>query len=375
MMDASFAFEVGAAICVQVSLVVMSTFAMQYWLGEARSSCRLWTICFVSMLCLIAAALSLPHRRLFAFPTSLTHETLLSLLTWQSHLVAGVSCVWLLGILLLVVHRGVGCLQLVSFLKSRCDTLSTKEMSDLPLDLHGHDRHLIEGDRRLETLRVMVSDQIQGPFCWQLHRPVIVLPRYVIDEDEMTLRHILLHELEHLRTKHPMQHFLQGLCSTIFWFHPAVWLAAHRAEMTREYLCDEVAAIAGGKYSAYLRTLVKIAERCGNVSCTNLPRGTLAFGNRKSALVRRSDRLVKLAQQPPKVTRHRSACAFLGLVACAIFASQIWVPTNASASNRSKWSPWPAWSAKTLHSFDVSVRDFEPFDERTPMHELLGDDD
>ncbi|EMI22354.1 peptidase M56 BlaR1, partial [Rhodopirellula maiorica SM1] len=72
-----------------------------------------------------------------------------------------------------------------------------------------------------------------------------------------------------------MQHFLQGVCSTLFWFHPLVGPAARGAELTREYLCDEVAAKAIGKFGAYLRTLAEVAERCGSVSCTNVPKGTL----------------------------------------------------------------------------------------------------
>ena len=33
-------------------------------------------------------------------------------------------------------------------------------------------------------------------------------------------------------------------------------------------------------------------------------------------------------------------------------------------------SPWPTWSAATLHAMDVSVVDYRPFDGRTQLHEL-----
>ena len=371
LMNFLLAFEVGVTLCLQISLVVAVTMALARWLGEARGNCRLWTICFVAILGLIAAAILLPHRRLFAFPISLTPETMLRTLKWQTWIACGLASIWTVGIVVSLARRGTGCWQLVRFLNQRCHVLPEQQLNSLPLDLEGKDKHFIQGDRRLASLQLMVSDEIQGPFCWQLHRPIIVLPLYLMEASESTLRHVLIHELEHLRTKHPMQHFLQGVCSTLLWFHPAVWLAADRAELTREFLCDEVAARAGGKFSTYLRTLVQIAERCGSASCTDVPRGTLAFGNRKSTLIRRSDRLVKIAQRRPPTTRYRTTVAFTFLVLFAMLVNQAWLPTNVMASTRSHWSPWPTWTAKALHTFNVSVRDFEFFDGRKEIHDLL----
>jgi len=165
------------------------------------------------------------------------------------------------------------------------------------------------------------------------------------------------------------------VCSTLFWFHPLVWSAARGAELTREYLCDEVAAKTAGKFGAYLRTLAKVAERCGSVSCTEVPKGTLAFGNQESALVRRSKRLVELAEGRMKSPRWRPAFAVAGLLLGTALIQQVWLPTNAMASQRSEWSPWPKWSAGVLHQFNVPVRDFEQFEDRVQMHELLYEDD
>jgi hypothetical protein len=45
------------------------------------------------------------------------------------------------------------------------------------------------------------------------------------------------------------------------------------------------------------------------------------------------------------------------------------------ASQRSGWSPWPRWTAAALHQINVDVRDFERFEERVQLHELLQPDD
>ena len=376
-MTSASALEFGLTLCLHVSVVVLATVVLVRWVADARGASRLWTICFVSILGLLAVGLLLPHRRLFAFPSFASRETVLGIVNWETRLASGLFSLWLAGALVAVIGRGVRCLRLLAFLKRRC------RIAALPADLFGGESPL-ERDHRLKGLKILVSDEIQGPFCWQLQRPVIVLPGYLIKQarqltkvDRAALRHVILHELEHLRTKHPMQHFLQGACSAVLWFHPAVWFAARRAELTREYLCDEVAAVTDGKIAGYLRTLATIAERCRGQSCSGLPPGTLAFGNQKSTLIRRTDRLVALAERPmqPAPRAGRTALALAGLVCATIMVQQVWLPTNAMASSRSGWSPWPTWTARALHTFEIRVRDFEPFDERTEMHELIGDDD
>tara|TARA_R110002072_G_scaffold303004_1_gene491211 strand:+ start:5626 stop:6720 length:1095 start_codon:yes stop_codon:yes gene_type:complete len=363
--DSQFAFEVGCTLCLQITVVVFATLLLQRWIADARSQCRLWTICFVCVIGLVAAGLLLPHRRLFDFPGDWSRESMLSLVVWQTRIGIALASVWAIGAAWSVLRRIILCVGLLRFLKTRCE----------PVDAEALLKRTDVESLADESLSILSSDQIQGPFCWQLHRPVIVLPKFLLTDDDRALRHVLLHEVEHLRTQHPMQHFLQGVCSTVFWFHPVVWMAARGAELTREYLCDEVAAKTGGKFGAYLRTLAKVAERCGTVSCTEVPRGALAFGNQPSALIRRSNRLVELAEGERPQSRWRPIAAMAVLLFCAVLIQQVWLPTNAMASQRSDWSPWPSWTASALHEAGVHVRDFELFEDRVQMHELLYEDD
>jgi len=371
--DLRFAFEVGCTLCLQITVVIAVTFALQRWVTDARLGCRLWTVCFVCVIGLVAAAFLLPHRRLFDFPETLfgelSRDGMLNMVVWQGRIAMALGVVWGIGVAVSLIKRAMLCVSLLRFLKHECQSVDADALLKR-LEIGQHDQ---------TGLSILTSAQIQGPFCWQLHRPVIVLPTFLLDEDESTLQHVLLHELEHLRTQHPMQHFLQGVCSTLFWFHPLVWSAARGAELTREYLCDEVAAKTSGKFGAYLRTLAKVAERCGSVSCTEVsrnkvPKATLAFGNQQSALIRRSNRLVKLAESEQSPSRWKPMVAMATLLLCAGLIQQVWLPTNAMASQRSDWSPWPTWTAGALHQIDVQVRDFELFEDRVQMHELLYED-
>ncbi|TWU21165.1 Methicillin resistance mecR1 protein [Novipirellula galeiformis] len=359
-MDSSLAFEIGSTLCFQIAIVIAAAAGLQRWLGDARAGCRLWTVCFLSILVIVAAAWLLPHRRLFDFPLDGRRESLLRIVTWQTRIAIALMTIWLTGLTVSLARRGWLCLQLNHFLKHRCVAIEADALLE---------RLQLQAPPKIE---ILISDEIQGPFCWQLHRPLIVLPKALIDEDDTTLRHVLLHEIEHLRTQHPMQHFLQGVCSTLLWFHPAMWMAARGADLTREFLCDEAAAIGCGKFGAYLQTLAKVAERCENQSCTAVPRGTLAFGNQKSTLIRRSERLVKIAQRPQQRPSKRPAIAIGALIVVGVLVQQVWLPTNARASSRSEWSPWPSWTAEALHnSFDLQLRDFERFENSLQMHELL----
>ena len=363
-MDSHFAFEVGSALCLQITIVIALTFVLQRWVADARWRCRLWTTCFVCLIGLIAAALLLPHRRIFNFPAEMSRESLLSIVVWQTRFAIVLACIWAAGVAWSVLRRGMLWINLLKFFKMQCEPVDASELLNRASVTSFPDRNLL----------ILTSDRIQGPFCWQLHRPVIVLPTFLLSDDD-ALRHVLLHEVEHLRTQHPMQYFLQGVCSTVFWFHPLVWMAGRGAELNREFLCDEVAAKAAGNFGAYLRTLAKVAERCGIVSCTEVPRGTLAFGNQPSALIRRSNRLVELAEGEEPQPRWRPIAAIMGLLLCATLIQQVWLPTNAMASQRSDWSPWPTWTANALHQVDVQVRDFEVFEDRVQMHELLYQED
>lgn len=371
-MDPRFAFEVEGTLCVQITVVIAATFALQRWIVDARSGCRLWTACFVCVIGLVIAAFLLPHRRLFDFPDALlgerSRESMLGLVTWQARIAIALGAAWGIGVGISLLRRAFLCVGLLRYLKHDCVQLDAEALLErINID------HQDQSD-----LSILASDKIQGPFCWQLHRPVIVLPTFLLNDDgddEASLRHVLLHEIEHLRTQHPMQHFLQGVCSTIFWFHPMVWMAGRDAELTREFLCDEVAARTVGKFGAYLRTLAEVAERCGSVSCTDVPKGTLAFGNQASALIRRSNRLVELASSQSTPSRWRPSVAMFALLLCAVLVQQVWLPTNAMASQRSDWSPWPAWTAETLNEFGIHVRDFELFEDRVQMHELLYEED
>jgi beta-lactamase regulating signal transducer with metallopeptidase domain len=199
----------------------------------------------------------------------------------------------------------------------------------------------------LKEPALLVSDTAAGPYCLQLHRPIIVIPQVLLKGPREDLQNILIHELAHLKGNHPLQLFVDHVMQLVCWFHPAVWQASNRASLVREYFCDDAVLGAGVRCNSYLKTLLHVAEFAEKGKKPQ----AIGFGKKTTELILRSQRLVKMAvgldlTRGRRLFGGRAAAASLVLIAIGL--AQIGVPTDPTASSRSKWSSWPTWSAKGL---------------------------
>jgi hypothetical protein len=92
------------------------------------------------------------------------------------------------------------------------------------------------------------------------------------------------------------------------------------------------------------------------------------MGRATSELKLRAQRLVGLRGT---ATSRLGRIGQVAVVIAAALVSQLWLPTDPLVSAESDYSPWPTWTAATLHSFDLPVRDFGPYDTRIQLHELV----
>jgi beta-lactamase regulating signal transducer with metallopeptidase domain len=235
----------------------------------------------------------------------------------------------------------------------------------VPTDVDRRFRGLVEPEALVaagKPVEFRLGPEEIGPFCYQFHRPIVFLPASLLTCDPEELRHVLGHELTHLRTDHPMQLCLQKATQCVLWFHPLVWVASGRANLVREFVCDDAASGNGASTAAYLRTLLGIVERQRGFS-----RSSLALGRSVSEMRIRAARLVARHNRISPALRLPVVTATL---VAAIVASLLWLPTDPLTSARSVSSPWPTWSAAVLHALDLPVADFPAFDARTTTHEL-----
>jgi beta-lactamase regulating signal transducer with metallopeptidase domain len=111
--------------------------------------------------------------------------------------------------------------------------------------------------------RVKLTPAECGPAITGLFSPVLLLPADWREKfDRAALRHVIFHELEHVRSRDLVWNWCAALLTAVHWFNPLVWLAAARFQADRELRCDAraLARMAPAERIAYGRTLLRISE-------------------------------------------------------------------------------------------------------------------
>jgi beta-lactamase regulating signal transducer with metallopeptidase domain len=117
---------------------------------------------------------------------------------------------------------------------------------------------------RVRAPHVRVSNAVERPFCVGVGRGIVVLPASLCDAAETdTLRHVLHHELAHLRQRDALGHLLFSLALPLFALHPLYWWLRHRAHFAAELVADDWAASRSSP-GDYARQLVQLATRAGH---------------------------------------------------------------------------------------------------------------
>ena len=151
------------------------------------------------------------------------------------------------------------------------------------------------------------------PFVCGVIRPLVVMPVEASTWTSERLRAVLLHELAHVRRHDCLTQLLARVACAIYWFHPLVWLAAHRLRLERERACDDVVLTSGVVGSAYGQHLVEIAKAA--ISPTSgIAAGGVAMAHRR----RLEERLVSILD--PHVLRTSPLSARLVVTAFGLLA-------------------------------------------------------
>ena len=96
--------------------------------------------------------------------------------------------------------------------------------------------------------RVVISDAGLPPFTLGIIRPVICLPRGLVD-DPVALESVMAHEMAHVARLDALWLRLQHLLQAVYFFHPLVWISGIKLNDERERLCDAT-VVATGRLAA-----------------------------------------------------------------------------------------------------------------------------
>ncbi len=107
---------------------------------------------------------------------------------------------------------------------------------------------------------VLISPDGLGPAVCGMRRPLLVLPRSVVDAS-LDLPPLVAHELVHLRRGDQLAVGIQFLVQAVWWFHPLAWWANRRICRVRESCCDaETVAALQSPPRRYARALVEVLD-------------------------------------------------------------------------------------------------------------------
>jgi len=346
--------EILASLFIQVTLLI----GLTAWLTSrpryraCADAC--WVSLHVTILLLTAAAFLFPHLRWITWADiqpSQDHPILDSV---ASRIGQVCSWVWFSGTAIFFGICGAGIYRATALVR-RATIDSSVGLVDTvrPTDA-----------ARSGCVETRVTHDDVSPFCWQLHRPVIVVPEIMQNFPGPEQAAILRHEHAHLRLQHPLHLFLQRMTEALHWYHPLVWWASRRAAACREFRCDQDSVRTRGEVAHYLRGLLRLIELKLHPP-GRLPAG-VGFVGDASLLSERVHRLQDRAEfiAIPETASRGIATIAIGALLCSL----IWLPVNPDASRRSAWSPWPTWSARTLDMMGLVVRDYEVDGHRLSLH-------
>ena len=99
-----------------------------------------------------------------------------------------------------------------------------------------------KAELRLRTsVRLLETTRVSTPAVFGYFRPRLLLPKALLDTwDTPELRHVILHELVHIRRRDVLLNWVLIFAQGLHWFNPAVWFALRRLRAEREVLCDAI---------------------------------------------------------------------------------------------------------------------------------------
>ena len=163
---------------------------------------------------------------------------------------------------------------------------------------------------RVEGCRypVYLVSALPSPCLFGVLRPAVYLNEKALQSPD-ALRFVLAHEQTHARHLDPLWSLLRGVCLTVYWFDPLVWLAAVLSREDCELACDEgtLRALGADERAAYGKALLALVPVCDKPQNPLLGATTMTSGKRGL-----KERITRIAEN-----RQAKAAAVFAVVALA----------------------------------------------------------
>lgn len=164
-------------------------------------------------------------------------------------------------------------------------------------------------------VELLVVPGLTTPAVFGLHRHWLLLPEDLEATHSYTeVRGMLLHELQHIRSRDSWWTWTGLLLCAVHWFNPLAWLCLRRFRADRELMCDArtLEMLSPRQRTAYGQALLKTWENVGR----RQPALLTPFLRRNSATYQR----ILMSLQPTKTHRLVHLLAILLVPALSVFS-------------------------------------------------------
>ena len=169
---------------------------------------------------------------------------------------------------------------------------------------------------RVEGCRypVYLVSELPSPCLFGVLRPAVYLNEKALQSPD-ALRFVLAHEQTHARHLDPLWSLLRGVCLTVYWFDPLVWLAAVLSREDCELACDEgtLRALGADERTAYGKALLALVPVCDKPQNPLLGATTMTSGKRSL-----KERVTRIAENRQAKAAAVFAVVALVAVVCAV---------------------------------------------------------
>lgn len=169
---------------------------------------------------------------------------------------------------------------------------------------------------RVEGCRypVYLVSALPSPCLFGVLRPAVYLNEKALQSPD-ALRFVLAHEQTHARHLDPLWSLLRGVCLTVYWFDPLVWLAAVLSREDCELACDEgtLRALGADERTAYGKTLLALVPVCDKPQNPLLGATTMTSGKRSL-----KERITRIAENRQAKAAAVFAVVTLAALVCAV---------------------------------------------------------
>ena len=169
---------------------------------------------------------------------------------------------------------------------------------------------------RVEGCRypVYLVSALPSPCLFGVLRPAVYLNEKALQSPD-ALRFVLAHEQTHARHLDPLWSLLRGVCLTVYWFDPLVWLAAVLSREDCELACDEgtLRALGADERTAYGKTLLALVPVCDKPQNPLLGATTMTSGKRCL-----KERITRIAENRQAKAAAMFAVVALAALVCAV---------------------------------------------------------